>query len=232
MVTCSAGIYQSSLLSRVSGVVHGFSTRQLGDARVAANAEAIAGQIGGRSMTIVGVKQVHGNTVLPADGRTPRIAGDADGIVSVAPRVLLEIHVADCVPVLLADPDTGVVAAVHAGWRGTLGGIVGNAVRAMTLKGANAAHICAVIGPHIGTCCYAVSQERATLFPGVSSFWEGAWHVDLGKSVYDQLIAAHVEPSRIDRLISCTACQTDRFFSYRKDQKATFGEIVGMIGHI
>jgi len=208
-----------------------------GDARVPVNAEKILRVIRAESMHVVGVTQIHGAAVVTADGNTPRVAGDADAVVSTAKNTLLEVHVADCVPILLVDPETRVVAAVHAGWKGTLSRIVQHTVGEMGRMGAKPSRLIAVIGPHIGMCCYTVPADRVRSFQDVfgssteiASHWENSWHIDLGVCNRQQLIEAGIPPAQIDSAILCTSCQIDRFYSYRKDSKETFGEIIGVIG--
>lgn len=224
------GIYQSSLLSQHAGLIHGFSSRIYADARVSANMDRILARLGATAFHVVGVKQVHGDRVVIADRSSGRLAQEADAIVSVQPDILLEIHVADCVPVLLYDPVSRIAGAVHAGWRGTQKQIVRRAVDAMVEHGADAARILAAIGPHIGPCCYAVPEDRAGLFGPDAEVRDAAWYVDLGAANKRQLISAGVDRDRIDVVTDCTSCRTDVFFSYRKDTKETFGEIVGVIG--
>lgn len=231
------GAYQSTLLNGLTGVVHGFSSRALGDARIPANTTEFVRRVTGRDAKVVGVKQVHGADVVIAEPDSPRTIAEADGVVTVTPNSVAEVHVADCVPILLVDPHAGVAAAVHAGWRGTLAGIAGRAVRKMTEAGAAAGHIYAAIGPHIGRCCYTVGAGRAEEFVAAFGADErkavrstAGWHLDLGYINRTQLAGAGIRADHIDAPVVCTSCQVDRFFSYRRDTRDTFGEIIGIIG--
>ncbi len=109
----------------------------------------------------VSVRQVHGDTVVLADelnGREP----DADAILTRCEGLALSILTADCVPILLADPVTRTVAAIHAGWRGTVAGIAPRTVARMvrTFR-VDVTNLRAALGPAIGSCCYEVSPEIA-----------------------------------------------------------------------
>ena len=177
----------------------------------------------GLSQSPVFAEQTHGNRV-PGDGLVSRGAPVA-------------VVTADCVPVLLVEPVAKVCAAVHAGWRGTLGGIIGNAVEAMTRTDAHTERIYAAIGPHIGGCCYDVPQGRVDAF--VKRFGtdakmafqsDGKWHLDIGWLNHRQLIESGLLPGHIDAPPTCTSCQNDEFFSYRKDTKETYGEMMAVIG--
>jgi len=232
------GAYQSTLLSGLTGVVHGFSPRSLGDARIQANTEAFVRRVTGADTRVIGVRQVHGADVVMADAYSPRTIPGADGVITMLPNTVAEVHVADCVPLLLVDPIAKVAAAVHAGWRGTLSGIAGVAVGKMIDAGAASTHIYAAIGPHIGRCCYTVGQDRAEMFLAAFGADErnameasDGWRLDLGFINRQELIKAGIPPDHIDAPVTCTSCQVDKFFSYRKDTKETFGEIIGIIGY-
>jgi YfiH family protein len=128
-------------------------------------------------------------------------------------------------------------AAVHAGWKGTKGEIAKHAVQAMVKRGAKVENILASIGPHIGMCCYSVDSDRVQYFshmyPGdVNVLVEknGTWHLDIGHVNYLQFIEAGILGDHIDESDLCTSCMIDEFFSYRKDTKETFGEMLGIIG--
>ena len=118
-----------------------------------------------RGVRFAQLKQVHGKAIhtvgVRADG-DPRPEGD--GLVTAMTGVVLCIFTADCVPVLLADTERGVIGALHAGWRGTLAGIAGAGVRAMVRQGARASAIRALLGPSIGPCCYEVDDESGSAF--------------------------------------------------------------------
>ena len=198
-----------------------FTTRHDGDIRKKKTGDTIFAE------------QVHGNKIavvyLKDKGKT--IAG-VDGLVS-GDHVRLGVVVADCVPILAYDDDRGVIGAVHAGWKGTLGNIAGNLIGTMQMEGADPKKIRAFIGPHIGACCYDVPKQRAKRFLAITrqaaSFFEGRWHVDIGFSNYTQLIAAGIEKNNIHAPVFCTSCQVDRYFSYRKDTKDSFGEQMGSV---
>ena len=127
----------------------------------------------------------------------------SDGMVTSVPGVLISVHVADCIPILFADPIAHLVGAVHAGWKGTVGNIVERTVSVLQSHGSSPENLLVAIGPHIGGCCYTVSDERAALFAAHASYWENAWHVDLGSSVREQLVAAGIRERHIDWSVSC-----------------------------
>ncbi len=167
------------------------------------------------------VSQVHGASVVTVhDGDDPVVVRthQADALVSRSAGVSVGVRTADCVPVLLGDRTTGHAAAVHAGWRGVVANVVAEAVHAL---GASPKNIVAAIGPSIGPCCFEVGDEVAIAL--ASAAGDGIVlrkglsnpHVDLWRAIEHQLRAAGV--SVIDTLGRCTACETELFFSYRRD---------------
>ena len=98
----------------------------------------------------VRARQVHGRQYLEVSATTPSPAGEADALISMSPGVAVGIATADCVPILLTTPGAETVAAIHAGWRGTLADIVGTVVSALEERGVEPAQLEAAIGPAIG----------------------------------------------------------------------------------
>lgn len=211
---------QSQILQHITGVSHEYSFRSAGDMRDEENRKLFVHQC-------ILPEQVHGNTVVTiVDSSQSKISG-ADGLVTNQTGITLGVLVADCVPILLADAKRRVVAAVHAGWKGTLGDIAAVAVDTMR---SNPQDIVVSIGPHIGPCCYTVSKERSQLFdPSCSYNNDGVWHVDIGLANKIQLMDAGVDEDSIELSLVCTSCQSDIFYSYRKDSKELSGRILAVI---
>jgi YfiH family protein len=159
------------------------------------------------------VQQVHGCDIVTVtdDG----FAGEADGLVTTRHDLRLVIRVADCLPVLLVAP--GGASLVHAGWRGAAGDIVGRALRQLlAASGAAPADVVAWIGPAIGTCCFEVGPEVATVFPPSSRrIRQGRSHVDLPNAVAGQLRVQGVPNGAIDVSRYCTRCHQHLWHSHR-----------------
>jgi len=176
---------------------------------------------------LVRVRQVHGAVCLAADEQTPSPAGDADALVTSRPGVAVAIATADCVPLLLAADDGRAVAAVHAGWRGTIAGIAAVGVRELERRGVPAAAQRAALGPAIDGCCYEIEREIAERFADtfgdeVWSAWRdgpkpGKGHLDLRGVNALVLRRAGVPADAIERVGPCTACGGGPFASYRRD---------------
>ncbi len=237
MLVLQNDLYQSTIFSGFPGLIHGYSTRGFGDARLPHNRERIVERLTGKAMRVVGAQQVHGNRIATVATDAPRLIAGVDGLVTVAQNTLLEVHVADCVPLLMADMHSGVVAAVHAGWKGSLSHIGREALNQMVRVGAAVSRIRVSMGPHIGRCCYTVGGDRIAAFqsvfgkdPAMAGQEADGWHLDIGYVNRKELLDAGVSEKNMDAAITCTSCQVGRFYSYRKDSKESFGEILGMIG--
>ena len=172
---------------------------------------------------LVGVYQVHGrDCATVAAPWTDADRPHADALVTNRPGVILGILTADCVPVLFAERDAGVVGAAHAGWKGALAGITDATIEAMAALGANPARIVAAIGPCIGKASYEVDDVFVARFaadnPGTERFFADgqpghAWF-DIAGYVASRLAQAGVREVVITG--ADTLAEHDRYYSYRR----------------
>jgi YfiH family protein len=157
---------------------------------------------------------------------------DCDALITDQKGVVLTILTADCVPILLLDPNQGVVAAVHAGWRGTEAGIAGKTVAKMAETfGSNPEEIIAFVAPSIGRCCYEVGEDVAGHFRGVEGAYDEAgekYMLDLPLINQKQLMDAGLKEAHIELSGQCTSCEVETYFSYRKEQGCS-GRFMSMI---
>jgi polyphenol oxidase len=202
-------IYRVRELEVFPWLVHGFGTR---------NAD-----IPGLFANLATLKQIHSSTCLPADGR-PGLIGEGDALLEDAPRAVVAVRTADCIPILLVDERLRAVAAVHAGWRGTAGGIARRAVEAMRERfGTDAGDLHAAIGPGIGECCFEVGPEVAAEFGRNdlgNDLINDRVHIDLAAENRRQLLEAGVTGERIYASNLCTKCLSGDFHSFRRDREA------------
>ena len=189
---------------------------------------------------LVTLHQVHSADAVVAIASWPDDARPhADALVTDRPGLLLGILTADCVPVLLADADAGVVGAAHAGWKGALGGVLAATVAAMEGLGASRGRIAAAVGPCIARASYEVDDAFRARFAAADGENErffmagrvGRWQFDLEGYAVARLAAAGVR--RIDALGLDTYADEARFFSYRRAThrgEPDYGREISLIG--
>ena len=181
--------------------------------------------IGAEGNRVARTRQVHSNRVNVVSSKTEGFVGDA--LITRAEGQWLAVSVADCVPVYLLDARHMVVGMVHAGWRGTLEGIVRACVEKMKSEfGSDPAQTSAVVGPGIGPCCFEVSQDTAARFEEFCPGSMSGGHVDLFKANRSELEKLGVECQACDPI--CTSCNEELFFSHRRDKGVT-GRMLAMI---
>ena len=223
---------------------HLFSTRDLRfeGTREDASAgwEQLATALGVETAALVRMRQVHCAHVFDEGGGSRFLSGlsgdwpEADIAVTIDPSVAVSVRSADCVPILLSDPRTGAVAAVHAGWKGTAEGAVMEAIRAMTSRyRTRPGDVIAAVGPSIGPCCYEVGPELGARFsahPEAASWFthDAKPHLDLWRATRDQLARAGVLVQQINVCELCTFHHPALFHSYRRDG-ASAGRLVAAI---
>ena len=271
------GFLQVPALSAFPWLIHGFSTSQGGvssfngrkvlnlgftewDTRenVQENRKLFQSALDADRLAFVSVKQFHSDVVCDFSS-APNEPCSADASISKTPNLLLGIQTADCVPILLLDPKKRAVAAVHAGWRGTLQRIVEKTIGRMKMEfKTDPSDLFAAIGPAIGECCYEVGTEVAAAFHSqfanapewfdelrtgdepnplqwLNQFPPGHQpppknvRLDLRKANRAQLLAAGLHPQNIFVSDLCTACRPDLLFSYRK-QGSESGRMMSVMG--
>ncbi len=234
------------------GVAHGFSTRlggvssgiyaslNLGPTRgdepdcVRENYRRFCAAIGADAARLVMTNQVHGTvirTVSASDGKADpydREEYACDGLITNVPGLALTIFSADCISVLLYDPVRRVIAAVHAGWRGTAGDIVGKAARQMRADyGCRPEEILAAVGPGISQCCFETHADVPEAMtaalgglaePHMISLGNGKFKVGLKEINAALLARAGLRPDHIEVSGDCTACLPEKYWSHRVTQ--------------
>jgi len=203
-----------SALLRGAGFRHGFSVKPFDFSPrsddLAASEEAIALLLRLPPTRTYRASQVHGARAIIASGDVASVAQEeADALVAKQPETAVGVRTADCVPVLLANSKTGVVAAVHAGWRGVVLGVVHAAFEEGEFD-------LAAIGPSIGVCCFEIGDDVAQkLSPHVTKGTRQTG--DLRAAVRSQLASHGLDQGRIEDVAGCTYCEAARFFSHRRD---------------
>jgi len=270
-------ILQLTPFRKLPWLVHGFSTRPGGvslldgrqvlnlgfmewDTRenVAENRRLLQTALTAENFTLAPLKQIHSD-VIHLFSAAPADACKGDASATNRPGLLLAVQTADCVPILIVDPQKRAVAAIHAGWKGTLARIAEKAVGRLRLElGSKPADLLAALGPSIGPCCYEVGADFVTKFTAqfadASGYFDEPrtgdepnplqWlsmmppghqppprnvHLDLPKANRAQLLAAGLCPQNIFPSALCTACHTDLFFSHRREGVLS-GRLLSVIG--
>ena len=274
-------VVQSAAFNKLPWLIHGFSTLRGGVSdlngekvlnlgfvdwdtkeNVLENRRRFQSALGAKGFQLIPLKQIHSDVVHLFDENlrsTPSGPCRGDASITNRPGLLLAVQTADCVPILIVDLKKRAVAAIHAGWRGTLARIVVKAIGQLQMHfGSRPADLLAAIGPSIGGCCYEVGTEVAiqfqSQFPDAADFFDEfrtgdepnpiQWlnmmppgHqppprnllLDLKKANRSQLLAAGVRRQNISVSDLCTACRPDLLFSYRK-QGSHSGRLMSVIG--
>ena len=233
----------ASPLAALDGVRHGFFTREGGVSKglygslncgmgscdelalVLENRRRAAAHLGWTGENLVTLYQVHSARAVRVSGipASPDAVPKADGMVTDRPGIVLGILTADCVPVLLADAENGIVGASHAGWKGALAGIVENTVEAMVSAGARRENVVAATGPCIARESYQVGPELHERFVSVDAGSARHFRPDRDPERYLFDLRAYVR-SRLERagigevavLPHDTYADRALFFSYRR----------------
>ncbi len=239
-----AHLLKSRLLEGL-GVAHGFNLRTggvsegayasfnlgraVGDdsSHVGENHRRFAAGVGYAEGALFETSQVHGAAVVTLAGSEvqPQVrTREADALIAGPGGHAIGVRIADCAPLLILDTESGAVAALHAGWRGTARGVVAAGVQALLARGGGrSAALAVAIFPHIRSCCFEVGDDVAAELasaspdPAVVDRSRGKAHVDLTAILIAQLAALGVSRERIDDVAGCTRCEAQRFFSFRRD---------------
>jgi len=238
--------YESSYLSGCDFLTHAFCTRLGGiseedykslnisfregdlESRVLQNWNRLAMAFAIPLENFLTLNQVHGDDIFVIKPYGDYLPSDAslsyDAIVTPRENLAICIKTADCVPVFIVDRSKKIIAAVHAGWKGTALEISAKVVRLLLDKyGSYPRDILAAVGPSIGLCCFEVDEDAADSFRNQKDHGEflfagnkpGKWIVDLAEANRRQLIHCGIPEENIDICGLCTSCRQDLFFSHR-----------------
>jgi len=243
--------YSCRAFESLSWLRHGFSTRFGADgallnlnpsscdspARVSENRRRLLAALNLENAVLVTLNQTHSNvvhTIESALGSWDQAEGDAliTNVKNVAPAV----KTADCFPLLIVDPVHKAVGAVHSGWRGTLAGILPNAIREMTRRfHSEPSSLMVALGPGIRECCFEVGSEVAELFmlnyPSTAKpipERPGKYYLNLAGVLRTQLTLVGVHEKNLYDMGACTCCGTREFFSWRMEGSAS-GRMMAVI---
>ena len=227
---------------RLTGVLHGFFTRQGGVSRgiyaslnggagsaddrnaVAENRRRMAARFGLEREHLLGLYQIHSAEVVTVQEPWPESERPrADGMVTNRPGVALGVSSADCGPLLFADAEAGVVGAAHSGWRGAFTGVGEATLAAMEQLGAKRERVTVVLGPTISRAAYEVGPEFVARFMEAgrdnARFFTPSTHAEHAMFDLPAYIGARLAAAGVGRFVDlglCTYGDEERFFSYRR----------------
>lgn len=211
-------VYRVSEFNRFAWLEHGFGTKW--------------SKSFGNCRRLATLHQIHSDVVVDAAGRSGRL-GEGDALVENTPDRLIAVKTADCLPLLIVDAEHRAVAAVHAGWRGTLQNIAKAAVTRLVEKfSTRPEDVHVAIGPGIQKCCFEVGPEVgrrfAAFFPELAKLSHPV-HLDLTHVNTVQFEALGVPGESIYSSGLCTVCGGEEFSSYRREKKQA-GRMLSVIG--
>jgi polyphenol oxidase len=221
-------------LEKLANIQHAFTTRanglgaRTGGIKSPLDWDAVASAFGVSPDRVVTVNQVHGDHIVMVHDKNFRAmrTTEADALITSSSGIAIGVETADCVPILLVDSKTPVIAAIHAGWRSTVKKILRKTIARMQSEfGTELSRLTAVFGPAICGKCYEVDEPVMGPVREAFSFWKELaaprgnekWSLDLVKVNRKELIQAGLLESNIHSLGLCTSCRRDLFYSFRAE---------------
>jgi hypothetical protein len=213
----SENVYRVRPLDIFDWLVHGFGTQ--------------LSKNFGKCPNVATLHQIHSDSVIAAEGRSGCL-GEGDALIENTPGALVAVKTADCIPILIVDPRNRAVAAVHAGWRGTVRNIAARAIAELHSKfSSRAEDLHVAIGPGIGKCCYEVGPDVGVQFREYDAALRDlahSVHLDLAELNRRQIAGTSVPSAQIYTAGLCTKCHRE-FHSYRRD-KDQAGRMLSVAG--
>lgn len=216
-------------------ISHGFSSRAFGDCRKKENRKVFLNEVGFSEENLILPQQVHFNKIRVVGARERgKIIEGVDGLITKDWSVVLGVRSADCLPILFFDKEAKIIGIAHSGWRGVLTKLPQKMIDQMIRMGGIPNNILVAIGPHICSKCYKVEKKRTLRFIGEFGKIEGMvtkdYFLDLFIPTKLQLIHSGIPQQNIFYSSVCTSCNSHEFFSYRKDDDQSYGEMLTVIG--
>lgn len=209
---------KSPLLEKIPGIRHGFGTRS-----------------DPRPENVVTVQQVHGVKILETVSVPDGEPEGYDIVLTDLPGLAVAVKTADCLPILMVEPKARLVAAVHAGWKGTLARVSQAAIQRIVERGGRSENLVCAMGPNMTAGCLEVEADVVQDFEKEFAGWpvlkrisETKWLLDVALTNCLQLRETGIPEHCIDRIDLCTHCRPDLFWSYRRDGEKA-GRMVSFI---
>ncbi len=218
----------------------GFGTRYLGDGRRIDNIFNFFNNNGISYKKIVIPEQIHSTNVSVFNSslvdNIEKIS-ETDGVITKDVNSVLTVITADCLPIMFVEKQYGIIGISHQGWRGSVKRLGQKMIKKIIEMGGKKEEIFVAIGPSIGECCYDIDDDRyyqfVEEFDGYSEKIfhrrQGKLHLNLSRLNYLQLKEIGIPEKNIDHFPFCTRCDKKRFFSFRRDKKEDYGEMLSFI---
>ncbi|MHB2026737.1 MAG: polyphenol oxidase family protein [Elusimicrobiota bacterium] len=209
------GFWRELRLKRL-GVIHGVTTRVLGNMKNESSRRAAFEKAGAAHLPAFFPRQVHGVGIEPIESAQPGEPPEADGWIFRRQDVLAGVYAADCMPILVWESSGAAMGIFHSGGRGTEAGMPRRACEAFSrFYGIAPQRLCAAIGPHIGPCCYKVGDS----------------YLDLGAQAKSQMTDAGIDGKNISIHEGCTCCDGVLFYSFRRQKEDSRMMAFGSLAH-
>ncbi len=189
-------------------------------------------KIGIREESVVMADLVHGNSVEIVKNSEIRAIAETDGLITKEKDLFLAVTVADCVPIFFYEKERGIVALVHAGWRGILENIINKIAIEISQYGGKIENLQVALGPGINECHYEIKNDVVDNFGKYSEFVfkkNEKIFVDLKQIIKKQLLEIGVKKGNIENNSSCTHC-SKKLFSFRRDKPEITEAMIALIG--
>ncbi len=222
-----------------NGFIWGFTTKELGDGRDEATMQKLLEQLKLKPKTVVRMNQVHGTAIQVVEESKEEsvILAEVDGAITKTPGIFLTALAADCVPIVFIDTKNKIIGVSHQGWKGSLARMSIKMIDAMVEAGAEKQCIVVYVGSSIGMCCYNVEKDRYLQFK--QEFYTylhlftkvdgDNFFLNLAELNVQQLLEAGLPWANVNNLSQCTSCTKEKYYSYRRDSKENFGEMIAYV---
>lgn len=232
-------IFSSSLISD-DCFFAGFGSKEIGDARHLENVLNFFNYNNIFYKKIIIPEQIHSTNIsffTSQDNEKINKIEETDGLITKDSGVILTVITGDCCPLIFVDKKLGIIGIAHLGWRGSMKRMAQKMIDQMVSAGADVNFIKVALGPSIGECCYDVDDDRyyefVEEFDGYSEKIfhrrHGKLHLNLTLLNYLLLLEKGIKKENIDYFPFCTKCDKNRFFSFRRDKKQDYGEMLSFI---
>lgn len=234
-------VFRFKNVGAYKNIIHGVSTKDFGSMKNRGvfnekNLQSFLSDLGIKRENLILQQQTHSANITVVKSNFTSAIEDNDGLITSKKDIFIGAVTADCLPIVFYDRQEEIVGVAHAGYRGLSRKIIAAMVKKFESLGSKPENLMVGIGPGIGACCYDVSYERVAMFgsvfPTYNDFYvkKGEkYFLDLKKIAYFNLLDVGVKESNIEIADICTR-ETERFYSYRREDKKNYGEFITLIG--